>query len=136
MILRVAIFDSDSDCKFDVVRVTPCQFSSAEYHPYILSKDWDKIIIDLDSEIKKGLLPFLTTKTNIIPVFDCKSITSKAASLLAEIVPDKAAFIRKAYMSSTKEELLNEVKDISAKRNWAMILKGFDPTIITDWLEV
>lgn len=109
MVLRIV---SSGECGLHEMCLTPKEFSDKAYHPFIATTEFDKVIVELSSDIPAGYLSQLvTSKNKVIPIIN--ELNQATVYRLCEILPDKAAKIRYTYMRdrSNLEALINELAE-------------------------
>ena len=101
--------------------LSPSEFADKSYHPFIATTEFDKVVIELSSDIPTGYISQFVSKANkVIPYITEKN--SATVQQLCEIIPDKSAEIRFTYMRNRNkfQELLD---NLSATYNWNEELK-------------
>lgn len=104
--------NQDMDVSFDVVIMTPAEFNAISNHPYIVSSQFDSIVIDADEDINLEYLKATITKNIVVPRIT-GDITSKVVNLLATIYMDRAAELQYAFMMNADRlnEIVEELKE-------------------------
>lgn len=123
MILRITNDADDTDCLIDEIRLSPTQFNSKSFFPFMYTHDWVMIIIDVSNDIKKGIVSELINKHKVVPYMPAKtSVSWHMLSILCEMAKDHSAYLRKAYMEG-QDSLRNELLRIMDIYAWSSSLK-------------
>ena len=105
--------DKDTEAQLNVERIGIEEFNDIMVHPYISSKSWEAIIIDLDDRIHSGYISQIVKSRNFIIVPRIiRQVTKKQVLILTEIYPDMMTALVKAYAQGLEQfnELLNNLK--------------------------
>lgn len=113
--MRLYITDKKVDAGIDEQYFTIEEFNDIAYHPYLQSKKWEEIFIDLDDRINRGFVKQLFgRKYKIIPRVVNDTITPHNVLTLIEICPDYAAKFMRAQSEgqSALKSVFKEVGEI------------------------
>ena len=115
MVLKVS---TDREAGLDTMCLSPAEFADKGYHPFLATTQFDKVVIELSSDIPAGYIGQLVVKGNkVIPVFN--ELNAKTLQQLCEIVPDRSAELRYAFMRD-KTKLATIVDELRVAYNWAI----------------
>lgn len=71
-------------------------------HLYLACQQWDKLYVELSEEIPEGTLKHIGSMAKTVEVSIPSPVTRKIMCLLAELYPDRAGTIRKAFASGKR----------------------------------
>ena len=99
MVLRITNDPPEQYALTDKV-MTPKDFADPATHPYIASRKWNKVYVDIDdTQMPTGLIRQLVRVYVIVPVIrDVENISTRGMLLLGEIYPDYISKLRAFYM--------------------------------------
>lgn len=115
MILRITN-RTDELTSLDTYTLTLYDFKNREFHPFIATNPWEKVVIDLCEETPSGYIRQLLRLTRVIPVFDWDNVTPKVFNLLCEIYRQEYVQLRKVY--SDKVALREYIEGMSVRYGW------------------
>lgn len=110
--MKLVISDKEVELTLGEVSMSISEFCSILNHPYIVSQDFDCIVVDLDSSIPSGYLSAMIGRTKVIPRIN-GDITTDIVRLVAELYPEHAAELRFAFIRNKEKlpEIINKLKD-------------------------
>lgn len=87
-------------------------FNSLEFHPFIATNTWDKVIIKLKQGLMSGYIKQLLSKNNVIEIIldNNTEIDYDLINKLIEVFPNKCTDIRRLYMS--KKDIIPLLKEV------------------------
>lgn len=113
MILKIS---TDKEEGLNCQCLSPLQFADKAFHPYIATTQFDKVLIELSSDIPQGYISQLLTHGNkVIPII--REVNINSVQLLCEILPDYAAELRYTYMRK-RPEFDALLEKLSKDYNW------------------
>lgn len=104
------------DASFDLMQMTVGEFNNPACHLFILSHDFNEVIVELSDDVHLGMLKPLMSRTKVIPKIDGE-ITSHIISLLCELYPEKSAAMRYAFIRN-REDLVALVGQMREEGKW------------------
>lgn len=111
-----------TDCPSDDISLGVMQMSSAEFndvrcHLFILSHDFDEVVVDLTDKVQLGLLPKLAGRTKVIPKVEGDP-SSHVISLLCELYPEQSARLRYEFMRN-RAGVVDIVDELRRDNHWS-----------------
>ncbi len=115
--MRLIVTETNEEHPIDVVTATPHEFNGIALHLYMLSNNFDEVIVELSDWIQLGKIRPLMSHTRVIPKIPEK-VTSHTISLLTEMYPEKAAELRYTFMRDPSH-IKEKIDEIGKTLNWA-----------------
>lgn len=109
MKLRISNIPSES---MDIINISYKEFKEQSIYPWIITQNWESIIIHGDINIPLGIIPQLFYgKTIELKVTEDFIELPKAMKLLCEIFPDNSPKLRATFMSDREsyKDLVNSL---------------------------
>ena len=118
MVLKIL---RDKEENLTDVYLTPEEFADPAYHPFIATNKFDKVIVELCSEIPTGYISQVVAKGNkVIPIVS--EVNDKTIALLCEIYPERRSEIRFTYMRK-RNEFQSVLDKLAVDYNWQTELR-------------
>lgn len=96
--MRLLITDEvGNETSFDTVIMTGTEFNTIHSHPFIISSNFDAVIVDLRVNINIEYLSYLMKDVIVIPKV-IGEISPHAVTILCELYKDKSAELRITYL--------------------------------------
>lgn len=105
------------DVSFDMVNMSVAEFNNVSCHLFIVSQDFDEVVIELSDKVNLGMIRPLMSRTKVIPKVPA-DMTSHIISLLCEMYPEKSAELRYAFIRD-KSKANTVVTDMCKENGWA-----------------
>lgn len=83
----------DMDVSFDTVVISPAEFNCPKCHLYIISNEFDDVVVELSDKVSLGKIRPLMSRVRVTPKVP-EQVNSHTISLLCEMYPDKSAELR------------------------------------------
>lgn len=127
MILRVTNSTAETDVAdfgFSAVYITPEDINDPGWAPFVFSKEWEAVVMDVVDSIIPNFTSLLAEKSIIIPIFISDTLNSKQVSLLCEMCFSKAAYLRSSMVRGEKA-LIATISSIAKERQWESLLAKY-----------
>lgn len=85
------------DVSLGVMQITPTQLNDVKTHLFIISHDFDTVVVELTDKLQLGVLKKLVTRTKVIPIVG-NNPSSHIISLICELYPEESAKLRYQFM--------------------------------------
>lgn len=82
------------------------------YHPYIATKEWDNVILEVSDETPRGIIKQMLPIANITVIIDnWDNLSVHQVQILCEVFPDSAAILKNTYVrdKSKMHELVSSI---------------------------
>ena len=119
MILRITN-DSIEEVSLNQQVMTIAEFKDIHNHPWLVTQNFDAVVVDLDSEIPTGYLRRLLGRYIVIPKVP-EECTSTIVRLLGDLYPEYQARLMFTFLKDkTQFKLLLE--ELAETHNWEKYL--------------
>lgn len=108
---------ADMDVSFDTVVVSPAEFNNPKCHLFIISNNFDEVVVELSDKVGLGKLRPLMSRVKVFPKV-VGEVNSHAISLLCELYPDKSAELRYT-MIRDPEGIAKIIESMEKEFHWA-----------------
>ena len=115
--MRLLITDEvGNETSFDTVLMTSIEFNTIHSHPFIISSNFDVVIVDLRVNVDIEYLSYLMKNVIVIPKV-IGDISPHAVAILCELYKDKSAELRITYMRD-KQAFNNLIASMRKQYDW------------------
>lgn len=86
-------------------------FNDITIHPFIATREWERVEVELAKGIRGGFLKEVITRINVVKVILCEGveIDFEIVSRLTEMFPSMSGHLKKAYMQN--EDVISLLKE-------------------------
>ena len=114
--MRLVVSEKGDDVSFDTIVVSPIEFNNITCHLYILSNDFDEVIVELSDKVSLGKMKPLMQRTKVIPKI-VDHVNSHTISLLCELYPERSAELRYALIRNP-ESIDDKIRLMGEELGW------------------
>lgn len=102
--MHLFITDSEEEVSIDTYKISLDNFANKEFHPYIASRSWETIRIEVSDNTPTNIIRQLLPLGTVKPVLeDRENISVKQMGILREIFPDSSAALYRNFISNKAE---------------------------------